>query len=286
MNNQVKLELIKQGFALRRLIGKKPAYKGSFKQGDSIQDVMDWQGNLGILTGKLSGYVCVDIDRHGKHDGVIKLKEFLEGHQLTLPRTRIIKSPNDGLHYWYKLPKEYEEKRFYPNLDIIKGVDFRNTGQFMVAEGSVVSVGHPMFKSDGTPIKDKNGDQIIKMKDVAYKCIVDVPWEEVPYAPTWLLELYVKPESKNTNDGGLQPTFVASKLMEFEKGVSSGNRNNWLTQQVGFLIGQRMPSASVRHWANVINQEFINPPLTTQEVENMLDSLTRSENYKQSKGND
>lgn len=258
------LEYAKLGIAMRRLTNKKPAYKGSFKQGDSLADLIKWKGNIGILTGKVSGLVCVDIDRHMTKkgeviDGVIELKEFLLNHDLTLPKTRTIKSPNDGLHYYYKLPENMFESKFYPNIDMIKGVDFRNHGQFMVAEDSVLETEHGSLKH--------------------YKIINDIPFSEIPEAPEWLLELYQKPVRDYQENGDLM-TFIASKMVYWSKGADEGNRNNWLAAQVGFLIGQRMPHDEVYKWANIINQNFIKPPLDVSEIIPMVEAISSSEKYK------
>ena len=75
-------------------------------------------------------------------------------------------------------------------------------------------------------------------------------------------------------------TFIASKMVYWSKGADEGNRNNWLAAQVGFLIGQRMPHDEVYKWANIINQNFIKPPLDVSEIIPMVEAISSSEKYK------
>lgn len=264
MKREKIIEYSKQGIAMRRLVEKKPRYKGSFKQGDSLIDLLKWKDNIGILTGKVSGIVCVDIDRHMNNkgeviDGVVELKDFLINHDLKLPKTRTIKSPNDGLHYYYKLPPEYFETKFYPNIELIKGVDFRNHGQFMVGEDSIVT--------------DDND------KKQVYKVVNDVPFNEIPVVPDWLLQVYKKPV-RDKNDPNQRMTFIANKMTYWTEGAGEGNRNNWLTAQVGFLTGQNMAENEVMQWAEILNENFIKPPLEQSEIVAMVESITNSEKYK------
>lgn len=261
MNNRKIIEYSKKGIALRRLgkLGKRPAYKGNFKQGDSLMDLIRHDGNLGILTGRVSGLVCVDVDRHGDVDGLEELASYLRNSGVVLPKTRVIESPNQGLHYYYKLPDKYFNTKFKPNIDIIKGVDFRNHGQFMVAEDS--------------KIVDENGE--LKR----YEVIHDIPFDEIPEVPEWLIELYSKGEDTGTDNEQVM-TFIAKKMTEWTLGATEGNRNNWLAAQVGFMFGQRMTIDTVVLWANIINNNFIVPKLDQSEVNAMIESIHNSEKYK------
>lgn len=254
MNKDKIISYHKQGLALRRLNGKRPAFKGAFDKGDKLAELLSWSDNIGILTGRVSGVICVDVDRHGELDGVQTLSYYLLENKVALPTTRVIKSPNDGYHYYYKLPDKYNEARFYPNIDEIKGVDFRNHGQFMVAEESEI---------DGR----------------LYEVISDVPFSELPDAPQWLLDLYLKDDGSHeiAND---EPTFIANKMMEWQRGANEGFRNIWLTRQVGFLFRQRLPIESIYYWANIINVNFIKPPLEQEEINAMIGTIARAEAIK------
>lgn len=246
--------LLKNEFALRRLNGKRPAFKGAFNKGDSIEDVMNWDGNLGILTGKLSGVVCLDVDVHNGIDGMKNLKQYMKDNNIdSLPTTRSIMSPTGGMHFYYKLPEKYNDTRFHPNVVKIEGLDFRNHGQFMVLEGSETEKG-------------------------VYKTVIDMPFEQIPQVPDWLIELYKKPVVKDSNTGEL--TFIGTKLEEWSKGVTNGNRNIWLTRQVGFMFRQNMSIEQVYQWASIINVNYIKPPLDNEEIVAMINSVNRSEAIK------
>lgn len=250
-------ELHKLGFAMRRLKGKVPAFKGAFDKGDELDDLLNWTDNIGVLTGYLSGVVCLDLDVHNGINGMQNLKDFMISHELKLPRSRTIKSPTGGQHIYYKLPVEYNDRRFHPNVEFIEGLDFRNHRQFMVLEDSVTEKGK-------------------------YEIVVDIPFSDIPTCPQWILDLYLKEEATATEHDG-KPTFIGSKMIEWGSGVQSGNRNNWLTKQVGFMFRQGMDFQNVFKWASVINVNFIEPPLEQKEVEAMINSVGRNEMLKRKK---
>lgn len=245
------------GFHMRRLVknGKVPQFKGSFDQGDTLQDLLGWikeGGNLGVITGALSGIVCIDIDVHNGVNGLENLKNYMycQNHE-PLPETRTIKSPTGGLHLYYKLPDEYMTRRFLPTHEEIEAVDFRNHSQFMVLEGSE--------RPEGT-----------------YEVLKDIAFKDVPQCPSWVLELYVKEHVEKTANNG-KMTYIAKKLMEWATPVESGNRNNYMTSVVGFLILQNLPIEKVYTWASIINVNFVSPSLPDDEMNQIINSVLRRE---------
>lgn len=253
------------GYELRRLIpnGKTPAFKGTFDNGDSLPDLMSWVasgGNFGVICGDLSGIVVVDVDVHNGVNGLANLKAFMDKNNVALPTTRTIKTPTGGLHMFYKLPDAYKGKRFFPTLDDdIKGVDFRNNGQFIVLEGCE------------TP----NG---------VYTPMNHVEYKDLPEAPEWLLKLYVKPDTEMVDNDG-KMTYIAKKLNDWAQPVTSGNRNNDMTQKVGFMIKQNMPIELVYTWSSIINVNFIKPPLPDNELNQIINSVLKRELLKRNQQN-
>lgn len=245
------------GFGLRRLVknGKVPQFKGSFDTGDAITQAIEWVeqgGNLGVITGALSGIVCIDIDVHNGVDGLQNLKDYMncQAHD-PLPETRTIKSPTGGLHLYYKLPEEFMTRRFLPTHEEIEAVDFRNHSQFMVLEGS-------------------------ERPEGIYEVMKDIDFKDIPLCPDWVLNLYVK-EDVNIAPNSGKMTYIAKKLTEWSTVIESGNRNNYMTSLVGFLILQNLPIEQVYVWASIINVNFIKPSLPDEEMNQIINSVLRRE---------
>lgn len=244
------------GFNMRRLVknGKVPQFKGSFDQGDTLQDLLGWikeGGNLGVITGALSGIVCIDVDIHNGVNGSSNLTNYMKENDVTLPQTRTIKSPTGGLHMYYKLPEAFMTRRFLPTHEDIKAVDFRNHSQFMVLEGSE--------RPEGT-----------------YEVMKDIDFKHIPLCPDWVINLYVKEEVTSAPNSG-KMTYIAKKLQEWAVPVESGNRNNYMTSIVGFLILQNLPVETVYTWASIINVNFIRPSLPDEEMNQIINSVLRRE---------
>ncbi|MBP9710332.1 bifunctional DNA primase/polymerase [Patescibacteria group bacterium] len=98
------------------------------------QDLHNWwklwpDARVGIVTGKLSGIIVVDIDP--RHGGSID--------NIDLPPTLISKTGGGGWHYYYKHPKN----QVIPNASNSprKGIDIRGDGGFVVAPPSLHASG-------------------------------------------------------------------------------------------------------------------------------------------------
>ncbi len=91
-------------------------------------DIASWWNQwpfarVGIITGKISKLVVVDIDpRHGGNP-----------NELDLPPTLIASTGGGGWHYYYRYP---EHMRIKSQSDIKKGVDIRAEGGLVVAPPS------------------------------------------------------------------------------------------------------------------------------------------------------
>lgn len=124
------LQLARDGVAVYPLASNsKVPLKGTQGYKDATTDaetIKGWfehvpRANLGIRLDQVK-LLVVDIDRHGDIDGVQTLKRLNE-HGRTLPSdTCIEQTPNDGLHYFFKLPAKLELKRrtgLYPGIDVL-----------------------------------------------------------------------------------------------------------------------------------------------------------------------
>ncbi len=121
------------------------------------------ESNVGIVTGRNSKLVVVDIDPRNGGD-----KE-----KLHLPATYIVKTGGDGWHYYYLWPHNKKA----PNLDYVEGIEIKGDGGYVVAPPSI-------------------HDKTFKEYDAATSP------EEITEAPEWLVELDIaKKSDKSWKDG-------------------------------------------------------------------------------------
>lgn len=116
--------------------------------------------NIGLRTGELSGFWTLDIDPKSSGDQSLL---SLEAQYGALPATRIHRTGSGGLHYLWALP-DFEVTNARGRLP--RGIDVRGNGGFIVAPGSVTSVGAYRTETAG----------------------------DIAPAPDWLLEL-IRPQT-------------------------------------------------------------------------------------------
>ncbi len=140
MEKQVITKLFNQGIKLHRLVKdrKQPLHEGSFK-GESLKDLITHNGNIGVICGELSGIIVLDLDIHNDNEpsGFDSLKQMEQDNE-KLPQTYTVDTPTGGRHLYFKLPHSWNGTRFYPKLDKYPQIDFRNNGQYVVAESSTL----------------------------------------------------------------------------------------------------------------------------------------------------
>lgn len=231
--------------------GKAPLVAGAF-DGESEYLIKKWikeGGNIGILTGTKSGIIVVDLDRHGDSDGVDSLKNLLEAYDIELPITKVVKTPNNGYHYYFKLPSKYYDIQLKQNVNGYEGIDFQSSGRFVVA---------PPSQIDGRP----------------YEVIRDVA--ELPELPEKLLEILVDKTIQKKNKKR-ERKWTAELLGDILQGSGEGGRNNWMTQQIGRLFATGLDHEEVRTWALYINQIGCRPQLDQKEVLQTYESVRKRE---------
>jgi predicted P-loop ATPase len=199
---------------------------GQSKEADDIRRMfaMHPDANIGIPTGRVSGFFALDIDTLDGHanDGFASL-DALEKQHGPLPDTLQAESPGGSRHYLFR----------YPGIriansasDVAPGIDVRGDGGLIVAPPSV-----------------KPGAGVYKWRNDA--AIAD--------APAWLLGLVTSTEKKKYKIGiarvapaGLRPVdgTQAAKVLEAAcRNISDaelGIRNDLLNKeafQVGHYVG-------------------------------------------------
>ena len=230
--------------------GKAPLVAGAF-DGESEELIQKWVqegGNIGTLTGSKSGIAVIDIDNHNGVDGLGNLKEFLDTYDITLPKTRVIRTPSGGLHYYFKLDEKYNDTQFIQNHSQLEGVDFQTHGRYVVA---------PHSQIDGK----------------YYEVVRDVELAELP--EKWLEMFTDKTITKKNKKRKKKWT---GQLMEsILTGAGAGSRNIFLTSIIGKLFATGMDHDAVRVWSLYVNQISLNPPLSEEEVLRTYESVRKRE---------
>lgn len=57
---------------------------------------------------------------------------------LLYKKTKVVKTPSGGLHYYFKLDEKYNETQFLQNHSQLEGVDFQVHGRYVVAPPSQI----------------------------------------------------------------------------------------------------------------------------------------------------
>ncbi|WZP34519.1 DNA polymerase/primase [Enterococcus phage vB_Efm10_KEN22] len=231
--------------------GKAPLVAGAFN-GESEELIQKWiteGGNVGTLTGSKSGIIVVDLDRHGDSDGVDSLNNLLEAYDIELPKTTVVKTPNNGYHYYFKLPSKYYDIQLKQNINGYEGIDFQSSGRFVVA---------PPSQIDGRPYE--------VLRDVA----------ELPELPEKLLDILVDKTITKKNKKR-ERKFTANLLGDIIAGCGEGSRNIFLTSIIGKLFATGLEHEEVRVWSLYVNQISLNPPLPEEEVLRTYESVRKRE---------
>lgn len=230
--------------------GKAPLVAGAFG-GEDDSLVTDWVnqgGNVGVLTGAASGIAVIDIDNHHGVDGLGNLKEFLDTYDIVLPKTKVVKTPSGGLHYYFKLSEAYNEIQFIQNHKQLEGVDFQTHGRYVVA---------PPSEIDG----------------VAYKVVRDVEMADLP--DKWIEMFTDKTITKKNKKR--ERKWTANLMGDIIAGAPEGGRNIWATSVIGRLFATGLEHDEVWVWSQYANQIGCNPPLDEVELKRTYESVRKRE---------
>ncbi|VDG18091.1 prophage Lp4 protein 7, DNA replication [Lactobacillus plantarum] [Lactiplantibacillus mudanjiangensis] len=202
------------------------------------------RANLGMRL-DASGLLVVDVDRHGKTDGVQTLKQLKDQGKQLPAATYIEQTPNNGLHYFFKYNIELPIKRkigLYPGIDML--------ADFVLIAPSVV-----------------NGS--------AYRAIE--PMNEIATAPQWLLNDLLPSKRTNRTPAHathIRKTWAGSVLDDLVTGTSEGSRNSYLTSLLGKLLRTGCQSATAYELLQLAN-DHLQPPLPDKEVNTIFKSIIK-----------
>ena len=229
---------------------KSPLVAGAFSgEDDALVDKWIAEGgNVAYATGKTSGIAVIDIDNHNGVDGLGNLKEFLDTYDITLPKTKVVRTPSGGYHYHFKLDDKYNEVQFIQNHSQLEGVDFQTHGRIVLA---------PPSQIDGN----------------YYEVVRDVELAELP--EKWLEMFTDKTITKKNKKR--ERKWTATLLGDIIAGCGEGSRNIFLTSIIGKLFATGLNHDEVRVWSLYVNQIGCNPPLSEDEVLQTYESVRKRE---------
>jgi len=194
--------------------------------------------NIGIRTGKDSGFFILDIDP--RHGGDRTLFELEEKHG-KLPSTVEAITGGGGRHIYFAYPESFEIKS---RNGVFQGIDVKGDGGYVV----------------GVPSLHASGRE--------YAWDIEARPEEVPLAeaPEWLLKILNK---HCTGNGKLAPP-LPEKLEE-------GRRSNGLTSLAGSMRRRGASQGAIEAALIEENARRCEPPLTETEVKKIAVSISRYE---------
>lgn len=191
--------------------------------------------NAGVVTGKVSGVVILDIDP--RHGGMDTLDDLQVKHG-KLPNTATVETGGGGYHYYFKSPDQSIKNATNVGGS---GVDFRGDGGFVVSPGSEHSSGKTYDWYDGqTP-------------------------NEAGFAnlPGWLFDLVYKPPVK------------VAQMKAGDVRVAEGGRNVFLTGLAGAIRNRGCGYKTILAALVEANIENCIPPLFDEEVMLIARSISK-----------
>ncbi len=225
---------------------KKPLTEHGFKDATTdVATIRQWwlkwpDANIGMPTGAASGLVVIDIDI--KNNGQYGWQGLL-GEQGPLPHTAQSFTGN-GMHLFFKHPG-YAIK--CSQSKIAHGVDVKADGGYVVLPPSV----HPSGKSYGWELSS----------DIAEVTPVELP--------DWLSRLL-----SNTDEIAQPgPTWREPG----SDSILEGKRNKTLASIAGYMQRAAIPSSAMVAALMEINTLRCKPPLSAQEIQAIVKSISRYE---------
>ena len=245
----IALEYAQRGCALHPLKGKKAILTDWPKRASTDpEQIRVWAEkypncNWGMVTGRRSGILAIDIDpRSGGDDTLGELeKEFGE-----LPETIEVHTGKDGRHLYFAITPEEAEGLRTGAHSLGHGVDVKCNGGYVVIPGS---------------IHDDTGK--------AYAFGVDGHPDEVKLCqiPPWVLAKLQPSRKKNTESG--------QRVKEEQ--IHEGQRNDHLASLAGTMRRRGMTPSEIEAALKIVNKNRCVPPLSEYEVRGIAESIGRYE---------
>jgi hypothetical protein len=228
--------------------GKTPATPHGYLDAttDAVQIDAWWQENasynLAIATGSISKVFVIDTDTADAEVALTALGE--------LPKSVTVLTAK-GRHRYFSMPPGLKMGCSVRKLVPGVGIDIRADGGYVLSPPSV----HP----SGLIYKwDRNGVRTFAA------------------APQWLLDKIVA--IKGNGNGQCRPSSEWRQLVT--DGVDEGQRDESVTRLSGYLLRRYVDSGVVRQLVGCWNELRCRPPLPTEEIDRIVDSIAGREQGK------
>jgi len=196
--------------------------------------------NIGIVTGKTSGIVVLDVDGGGS--------DTLNENGWTVPPTVTVRTMN-GKHYYFRYPLGAEHVP--TKIGFAKGLDFKADGGYVVAPPSIV-------EKKG---RDKKG--IDWSESHGYEWISRPEDLGIAECPEWLLRAITE------HSGGFSRPVEAT--------IQEGHRNSTLFSLSRSLFRKGLHEVEVFQALCAVNRNRCKPPLHNNELEQIVRSAAKYE---------
>ncbi|MFC1791327.1 phage/plasmid primase, P4 family [Gemmatimonadota bacterium] len=228
-----------------RTPGKHPRIKDQLNQASSDpSQIEEWwsrwpDANVGIPTGTGTGLLVLDVDP--RNGGTESLEALLESHG-SLPATWEAESGGGGRHFYFKHPEDVLEG----NVKLPPGLDLQGDGKCIIAPPSLHESGNRYHWRKG-----HSPDET-----------------DLAPPPAWLL---TPPETEKEPAGAGLP----EAQPEAPPRILEGTRNKTLTELAGGFRGKGLRPAEYLPALEAINEQRCLPPLPTDEVADIANSVGR-----------
>jgi len=223
--------------------GKRPATRHGLCDATTDQTrIASWwrsqpNANLAVTTGRPSGIVVLDVDGEEGWDSL----HALEDEYGELPETTSVTTPRGGQHFYFGWPGALVKTSAG---DVAPGLDIRGDGGYVLVPPSSV---------------DRRGYEVDERCGIAGM-------------PGWLLE---RTGRTGAQDGTAQPAETWVRMVS--EGVAEGSRNQSMARLVGHLLRKYVDVDLVAMLAHLTNETRWRPPLPSGEVDQIIDSIARTE---------
>lgn len=196
-------------------------------------------GNVGLVTGVISGLVVLDIDP--KHEGEASLEALIHQHG-PLPHTVEARTGGGGRHLYFLHPGGLVRNK----VGLAPGMDLRGDGGCVVAPPSIHASGQ------------------------AYAWLQGHEPQHTALAPMpgWLLR-----EAKGTGERLGHSLDYWRQLLQ--QGVAEGERNNTIASLTGHLLWHGVDPDVAQELLLCWNRIRCRPPLSDEEVARTVNSITQ-----------
>ncbi len=232
--------------------GKHPRYdpmllsKGLHSASTKPNLIRQWwtkwpDANIGVLTGKQSNLIVLDLDMHGDVDGINNAKKEFGWE----PQGVYQKTGGGGIQAFYRRPDDVERvKSQCGKGSMAPGVELK-------ADDGYVTV---------PPSNHISGE--------SYQWVQPPDGSELPQPPEWIMAAQTKKRTER----------IKAKTVKADADViPDGERNSTLTSLAGSMRRKGMSEESVLSALLTHNEERCNPPLDTAEVEAIAASVCQYE---------